>query len=304
MMKKLISQRDAYGQALLDLAKEDERIIGLSPDLAGSTRIEKLASLGEGRFFNLGVSEQNAVGLAAGLAMEGFIPFLSSFAVFITGRVFDQIRVSIVQNQANVKLIGSHLGFSNPGDGASAQSIADIALMRSLPGMTILSPADANQTKAAVRAAAKHEGPVYLRISRIPTPTITNDDLEIGQSQIIHSGKKITLVATGPIMAQTLDWLDELDVELINCSTIKPLDEATIIASAQKTGRVVTLEEHSIIGGLGSAVTEALSAYQIPVKRLGIKDVFGQSARSVEQLYQHYGLDKETIKKQVIELEQ
>lgn len=298
------SQRDAYGEALLELAQKDERVLALSPDLASSTRIEKLASkLEEGRFFNLGVAEQNAIGVAAGLAMEGFIPFLSSFAVFIPGRAFDQIRVSVCQNEANVKLVGSHLGFSNAGDGATAQSITDLALMRSLPGMVVLSPADANQVRSAVFAAAAYRGPVYIRISRAKTALVTmqEENLVIGRAKILNSGKKLTLVATGPIISRLLDWVAELDIELVNCSTIKPLDEETIINSAKKTGRVVTVEEHSIIGGLGSAVTEVLSCRcPVPVRRIGIPDCFGESAHNSEDLYKKYGLTKEAIKQEVI----
>jgi transketolase len=301
-MVSLKSQRDAYGEALLELAEKDRRVLALSPDLASSTRIEKLASkLAEGRFFNLGVAEQNAVGIAAGLALEGFIPFLSSFAVFIPGRAFDQIRVSICQNKANVKLIGSHLGFSNAGDGASAQSIEDLALMRALPEMVVLSPADANQTRAAVFAAADYQGPVYIRISRDKTaPVGQEENFVIGKAKILHPGKKATLIATGPIISRLLGWTAKLDIELINCATIKPLDEKTIISSAKKTGRVVTVEEHSIIGGLGSAVAEALStACPVPMKRVGIPDCFGESARGPEDLYQKYGLTRDNLEKEV-----
>ncbi|MDD3679760.1 MAG: transketolase C-terminal domain-containing protein, partial [Candidatus Shapirobacteria bacterium] len=288
---------------LLELAQKDERVIALSPDLASSTKIERLSSkLEEGRFFNLGVAEQNAVGVAAGLAMEGFVPFLSSFAVFIPGRAFDQIRVSVCQNKANVKLIGSHLGFSNAGDGATAQAIADLALMRSLPEMVVLSPADAGQVRLAVFAAASYQGPVYIRISRDKTASVTkNDNFVIGQAEILNSGSSLTIIATGPIISRLLDWVEEVDAELINCATIKPLEEKTIIASAKKTNRVVTVEEHSIIGGLGSAVAETLSAHcPVPVKRIGVPDCFGESARTPEDLYQKYRLTKESIKQEVV----
>ncbi|MDD3532084.1 MAG: transketolase C-terminal domain-containing protein [Candidatus Shapirobacteria bacterium] len=303
-MVKLKSQRDAYGEALLALAQKDERVLVLSPDLGSSTRVEKLASkLGEDRFFNLGVAEQNAVSIAAGLALEGFVPFLSSFAVFIPGRAFDQIRVSVCQNRANVKLVGSHLGFSNAGDGASAQSIEDLALMRVLPEMVVLSPADADQARSAVFAAAKHQGPVYIRISRDKTaPVDQGEDFVIGRAEVLRLGKKATIIATGPIISRLLNWVTDLDVELINCATIKPLDEKTIISSAKKTGRVITIEEHSIIGGLGSAVAEALSTvYPVPVKRIGIPDCFGQSARKPEDLYQKYGLTKNKLKKEIMQ---
>jgi len=246
----------------------------------------------------LGVAEQNAVGVAAGLALEGFIPFLSSFAVFIPGRCFDQVRVSVCQNRANVKLVGSHLGFSNSGDGASAQSVADVALMRALPEMVVLSPADANEVRGAVIAMAAYQGPVYMRMSRSKTPLLTrkNKRFKIGQAKIVRRGKKLTIVGTGPILAKALTAADELNAEVINCSTIKPLDTVTIISSAKKTGRVLVLEEHSVLGGLGAAVAEFLGQeYPIPLKIMGIPDVFGESARDPEALYQKYGLTEEKI---------
>ncbi len=298
----LKSQREVYGEALLELAQKDKRVLALSPDLALSTGIAKIASqLEKGRFFNLGVAEQNAVGVAAGLAMEGFIPFLSSFAVFIPGRSFDQIRVSVCQNKANVKLVGSHLGFSNAGDGATAQSVEDLALTRVLPEMIVLSPSDANETRMAVFAAAKHQGPVYLRISRDKTATVvSDDDFIIGQAKVLIPGQSVTVIGTGPILSQLLDFAKDLGIELINCATIKPLDEETIVASAKKTGRVVTVEEHSIIGGLGSAVAETLSAYYpVPIMRIGFPDCFGESARQPEELYHKYNLTKEGIKQKI-----
>ena len=301
MSKVLISQRDAYGEALLALSKKEERVVVLTADLASSTRIEKVARQFPERFFNLGVAEQNAVGVAAGLALEGFIPFLSSFAVFIPGRCFDQIRVSVCQNKANVKLVGSHLGFSNSGDGASAQSIADIALMRAMPEMVVLSPADANEVKSAVVAMAAYQGPVYMRISRSKTLLLTKKDREfkIGQATAMRRGRKLTIVGTGPILAKALAIANRLDAEVINCATIKPLDGETIIKSVKKTGRVLTLEEHSVLGGLGAAVAEFLSQEcPVPIKIMGIPDVFGESARDPEELYQKYGLAEKEIKEE------
>jgi len=298
MSKVLVSQRDAYGEALLELGKQDERILVLTADLSSSTRIDKFARKFPERFFNLGVAEQNAVGVAAGLSLEGFIPFLSSFAVFIPGRCFDQIRVSICQNNANVKLVGSHLGFSNSGDGASAQSIADIALMRVLPGMVVLSPVDANEVRNAVTAMAAHQGPVYMRMSRSKAPLLTRKGkkFKIGQAEIICRGKKLSIVGTGPILAKALAVANKLNAEVINCSTIKPLDTTTIVSSVKKTGKVLVLEEHSIFGGLGAAVAEFLSQeYPIPLKIMGIPDVFGESARDPKELYQKYGLTEEKI---------
>lgn len=297
----LKSQRDAYGEALLELARKNEQVLALTADLASSTRIEKLARLFPERFFNVGVAEQNAVAIAAGLALEGFIPFLSSFAVFLPGRCFDQIRVSVCQNKANVKLIGSHLGFSNSADGASAQSVADIALMRVLPEMTVLSPVDANEVEGAVLAMASYEGPVYLRLSKSKTPVLTEKgkEFKIGQATVLRPGEKLTIVGTGPILAKALAVADALEAEVINCATIKPLDRKTILCSVKKTGRALTLEEHSVFGGLGAAVAELLGQeYPVPVKLMGIPDVFGESARSPEELYQKYGLTEEGIREE------
>ena len=301
MSRVSISQRDAYGEALLALGERDEKVLVLTADLSSSTRIDKFARKFPERFFNLGVAEQNAVGAAAGLALEGFIPFLSSFAVFIPGRCFDQIRVSICQNKANVKLVGSHLGFSNSGDGASAQSIADIALMRVLPEMVVLSPADANEVRGAVAAMAAYQGPVYMRMSRSKTRLLTRKGkkFRIGQARIMRRGKKLTIVGTGPILAKALAVANKLNAEVINCSTIKPLDTTTIVESVKKTGRALVLEEHSIFGGLGAAVAESLSQeYPVPLKIIGIPDVFGESARDPEELYQKYGLTEEKIEEE------
>jgi len=301
----LYSQRDAYGEALLELGRQDERVLALTADLSSSTRVGKFVRKFPERFFNLGVAEQNAVGVAAGLALEGFIPFLSSFAVFIPGRCFDQIRVSVCQNRANVKLVGSHLGFSNSGDGASAQSVADVALMRVLPEMVVLSPADANEVRGAVMAMAAHQGPVYMRMSRSKTPLLTRKGkkFRIGQAKIMRRGKKLTIVGTGPILAKALAAADKLNAEVINCSTIKPLDTVTIISSAKKTGRALVLEEHSVFGGLGGAVAEFLGQeYPVSLKIMGIPDVFGESARDPEALYQKYGLTEEKIVEEGIRL--
>lgn len=297
----LSSQRDAYGEALLEVAQKNERVLALTADLASSTRIEKFARFFPERFFNVGVAEQNAVAVAAGLALEGFIPFLSSFAVFLPGRCFDQIRVAVCQNKANVKLIGSHLGFSNSGDGASAQSVADIALMRSLPGMVVLSPADANEAREAVLAMASYEGPVYLRLSRSKTPLLTQrgKEFKIGQATILCPGEKLTILGTGPILAKAMAVADVLGAEVINCATVKPLDKETIITSVKKTGRVLVLEEHSFLGGLGAAAAELLSQEcPVPMKLMGIPDVFGESARSPEELYQKHGLTEERIREE------
>jgi len=266
--------------------------------LGPSVRLDGFAREFPDRFFNVGVAEANMIGLAAGMALEGFIPFCASFAVFLPGRCFDQIRVSLCQNKANVKLVGSHCGFTNPGDGASAQSVEDIALMRVLPEMTVICPADAIETKKAVLAMAHQNGPAYLRISRTETQVVTSksDPFKIGEARVIKQGKKITLIACGTMVGIALQAAEKIDGEVINLSTIKPLDKATILKSIRKTGRVITIEEHSIYGGMGSAVTEMVSQqYPVPVKIMGIPDVFGESAREYQQLLDKYGLTVENI---------
>jgi len=290
--------RDAFGEALLELGEKNPDIIVLTADLGPSIRLNNFAEKFSDRFINVGVAEANMIGIAAGLALEGMIPFCASFAVFLPGRCFDQIRVSVCQNNANVKLVGSHCGLSNHGDGASAQSVEDIALARVLPGMTVVCPADAFQTKKAVFEMAKKQGPMYLRLSRAETPIITKeeDDFEIGKAQIIREGRGATIVACGSLLSEALLAAEELDAEVINLHTIKPLDKETILKSVQKTRRVVTLEEHSVYGGMGSAVAELIAQeYPAPVKILGLQDSFGESARSYDELLDKHGLNAENI---------
>lgn len=292
------SMRDAFGEAMLELGRVNPKVLALTADLGSSTRLTEFAESFPDRYFNVGVAEANMIGVAAGLALEGFIPFCASFAVFLPGRCFDHIRVSVCQNKANVKLIGSHYGFTNPGDGATAQSIEDIALMRTLPGMVILCPADAIQTKKAVLAMAEKEGPVYLRISRAESPVVTkeSDIFEIGKAQILKSGKKVTIIACGSLVQSALSAAEKIGGEVINLHTIKPFDKETILKSVKKTGRVITIEEHSIYGGMGSAVAEFLSEYYpVPIKIIGIPDVFGESAREYQQLLDKHGLTSENI---------
>jgi transketolase len=298
----LISMRDAFGEAMLELGKANPQVMVLTADLTPSVRLNAFAEAYPDRFLNVGVAEANLIGISAGLALEGYIPFAASFGVFVPGRCFDQIRVSVCQNKANVKLVGSHLGFSNHGDGATAQAIEDIALTRVLPGMTVICPADAKETKRAVSALVKKEGPVYLRISRASTPVFTKekDGFEIGQAQVLRRGRKVTIIACGSLVHAALEAAEEVGGEVINLHTIKPLDKETIYKSVKKTGRVITVEEHSVHGGMGSAVVEFLAQkYPVPVKILGIPDVFGESARERQQLLDKYGLNKENIIKAV-----
>jgi transketolase len=295
------SMRDAFGEAILKLAEKNDRVFGLTADLGSSVRLNALGEKFRERYLNVGVAEANMIGVAAGLALEGFIPFAASFAVFLPGRCFDQIRVSVCQNKANVKLVGSHAGLSNPGDGATAQSVCDLALMRSLPEMKIICPADANQTEKAVAAAAEIEGPVYLRLSRAETPVFTSEKahFSFGEAEVLREGKKITLISCGSLVYNCLEVGDELDAEVINLHTIKPLDRETILNSARKTGRVLTIEEHSVLGGLGSAVAELLAQENpVPMKIMGIADSFGESARSYQELLQKFNLTSDDIVRQ------
>ena len=292
------SMRDAFGEAMLELGRINPKVLTLTADLEPSVRLNGFKEAFPDRYFNVGVAEANMIGVAAGLALEGFIPFCASFAVFVPGRCFDQIRVAVCQNKANVKLVGSHAGLSNPGDGATAQSIEDLALMRVLPEMSVVCPADARETKKAVLAIAKSSGPVYLRLSRAETEIVTKeeDHFEIGKATVLRKGRKVTIIACGTMVEAALRAGEEVDGEVINLSTIKPLDKETIFQSVKKTGKVITVEEHSIYGGMGSAVAEFLSQeYPAPIKIMGIADVFGQSARSYEDLLEKYGLTAENI---------
>ncbi len=290
--------RDSFGEAIVELGKVNPKVLALTADLEPSVRLTHFKEAFPERFINVGVAEANMIGVAAGLALEGFIPFCTSFAVFLPGRCFDQIRVSVCQNKANVKLVGSHCGLSNPGDGATAQSIEDIALMRVLPEMTVLCPADGVETKKAVMAMAEKEGPVYLRISRAETEIVTNENepFEIGKANVLRDGKKVTIVACGTMVPVAMQAAERIDGEVINLSTIKPLDKETILKSVKKTKQVITIEEHSIYGGMGSAVAEFLAQeYPVPTKIIGIRDCFGQSAREYGQLLDKYELTVENI---------
>lgn len=287
---------------MVELGRINPKIISLTADLGSSVRLTEFANEFPQRYLNVGVAEANMIGVAAGLALEGFIPFCTSFAVFVPGRCFDHIRVSVCQNKANVKLVGSHCGFSNSGDGATAQSVEDLALMLSLPEMMIICPADANQTKKAVKTMAEKEGPVYLRISRAETPVITrqSDNFEIGKAQVLKEGNEVTLIACGSLVGEALKAAEKIGGEVINLHTIKPLDQEAILKSAKKTGRVITIEEHSVFGGMGSSVAKFLGQeHPVPVKVMGIPDVFGESARDYQELLDKYGLNAENIVKEV-----
>jgi len=304
-MKNFKQQRDYFGEALLEIGQANSKVLALTADLESSLKLTAFKEKFPERFLNVGVAEQNLIGVATGLSLEGFIPFCASFAVFLPGRCFDQIRVSVCQNRANVKLIGGHLGFSNFGDGASAQAVEDIALMRSLPEMVVLCPYDGQETKELVKVAVEYNGPVYLRISKSEVPNSDTghpSPFKVGGSRILKEGKDLTILSHGPIFGEVLKAisykLSAFDVEVIDAYSIKPLDKETILKSAAKTGKVLVVEEHSIYGGLGSAVAELLSQeYPLPVKILGIPDVFGESAGSREELLEKNGLNANNIRK-------
>lgn len=295
--------RDGFGQGMMDIGS-DPSIYALSADLTESLRLTDFKNTYPERFIDIGVAEQNMIGVAAGLALTGKIPFAASFACFSPGRTFDQIRVSVCYQQANVKIIGGHAGISVGEDGATHQMLEDIAMMRALPHMTVLVPASAKQARAMVKAAAKHQGPVYLRLSRIGTNIEGLDIFTIGKSEIIRAGKHLTVVACGIMVEQALLAAEELqkdgiELEIINSASIKPFDQTTLLASVQKTRLVVTIEEHQIYGGLGSTVAETLiQHFPIPQYMMGMKDCFGQSG-TVPELLHYYELDAQSIAQQI-----
>lgn len=306
-MQNLKSCRDSFGEALLELGESNPDIVVLTADLADSTRVMEFGNKFPDRFFNIGVAEQNLAGIAAGFAAESFIPVITSYAVFNPGRNWEQIRDTICYSNLHVIIIGAHAGLSAGIYGATHTGLEDMALTRVLPNMTVISPADANQTYAALIAAIEHFGPIYIRFSRQKTPIIYSDEIkfEIGSADILKEGTDITLIATGPMVALTLEsikLLSNINCEVINVSTIKPLDAKTIIKSAKKTGRIITIEDHQIAGGLGSAVAEILSEHHpVPIKRLGMPDSFSESGNPAD-LYQKFNLTKENLAKEALKM--
>lgn len=298
-----IATREAYGKTLVELV-ENKDIVVLDADLAGATKTAMFKKACPERFFDMGIAEGDMMGTAAGLAVSGKIPFASTFAIFAAGRGFEQIRNSICYPNINVKIAATHAGVTVGEDGGSHQAIEDISLMRSLPNMVVLNPADAVEARQMVLAAAEYVGPMYLRFGRAATPVIHDDSykFELGKGEVVKEGKDVSIIATGIMVAKALEAAETLksegiDAEVINISTIKPLDNELVLASAKKTGKVVTAEEHSIIGGLGSAVCELLAEeYPVKVTRIGVKDCFGQSG-SPAALLEHYGLTAADIVK-------
>lgn len=294
---QLLSTRDGFGQVVLELGKKNKELVVVSADLAESTRVHHFAKKYPERFIEVGVAEQNMLGVAAGLALEGKIPLATSFGVFSPGRNWDQLRVSICYSKANVKIISSHSGLSVGADGASHQALEDIAITRCLPNLVVLAPADFNETKAAVRAAIQHHGPVYIRLTRQDSPIFTkdNDKFTIGRARILITGQDITIIGIGPLLHEAILAAHQLaklgiKAEVINSASIKPLDQKTILSSIKKTGRVITLEDHQTIGGLGSAVAELLAQnLPRPLKIMGVNDQFGQSGQT-QELWDKYQL--------------
>lgn len=298
-----IATREAYGKTLVELV-ENKDIVVLDADLAGATKTAMFKKACPERFFDMGIAEGDMMGTAAGLAVSGKIPFASTFAIFAAGRGFEQIRNSICYPNINVKIAATHAGVTVGEDGGSHQAIEDISLMRSLPNMVVLNPADAVEARQMVLAAAEYVGPMYLRFGRAANPVIHDESykFELGKGEVVKEGKDVSIIATGIMVAKALEAAetlkaDGIDAEVINISTIKPLDNELVLASAKKTGKVVTAEEHSIIGGLGSAVCELLAEeHPVKVTRIGVKDVFGQSG-SPAALLEHYGLTAADIVK-------
>ncbi|MDO5573885.1 MAG: transketolase family protein [bacterium] len=304
---KKIATRVSYGNALVELGNEHDNLVVLTADLAAATKTDIFKKAHPDQFINCGIAEANMTCIAAGLAATGKVPFASSFAMFSAGRAFEQVRNSIGYPHLNVKIGATHAGISVGEDGASHQCNEDIALMRTIPGMVIINPADDVEARAAVRAAYEYVGPVYLRFGRAGVPVFNDEatyEFKMGKGVVLKEGKDVTIVATGLTVPESMEAAkmlaaDGIDAEVINIHTIKPLDDDLIIASAKKTGKVVTAEEHSIIGGLGSAVCDVLSEkLPTPVYKIGMRDVYGESGTASELIHK-YLLDAEGIYKQV-----
>ena len=297
-----IPPRDGYGKALLRLCAEDSRVVVLDADVAKSTRTVWVREQYPDAFIDMGVSEQDMIGMAAGLAMTGLIPFASTYSAFLTGRGYDQIRAAVCHDNLNVKLAGAHAGFSAGADGSVHQSLEDIAIMRALPHMAVLVPCDALQTEKAVYAMKAHIGPCYIRFGREPLPVVTDADTEFvfGKARLIRDGGDVTILVNGAMVWEGMKAADTLQKQgihalLADVHTVKPLDEDFVLAAARTTGAVVTAEEHQQAGGLGSAVAELLGEhYPVPVRRVGVPDCFGESG-APEELMPKYGLSAEDI---------
>lgn len=309
--KKLESDtiRKGFGEGLKKLAETNNKVVGLCADLTGSTNMNFFADAFPDRFFQVGVAEQNLVTVGSGLAAVGFIPFVSSYAAFSPGRNWEQIRTTICLNNQPVKIVGAHAGLSVGPDGATHQILEDIVLMRSLPNMVVIVPCDKNEAYKATIAMGADKRPNYIRLAREAVPIITTDEtpFEIGRAYVFDEGRDLTIVATGTMTCLALKaavnlYKDGIDVEVIHCPTIKPLDSETILKSVKKTGAVITCEEAQVIGGLGGAIAELLGeSLPVPLRRIGVEDCFGESG-TPEELFEHFGLTEKHIEKAAHEL--
>ncbi len=306
---KKIATRESYGNALAELGKEHEDVVVLDADLAAATKTGIFKKAFPERHIDCGIAESNMMGVAAGLAAAGKVPFASSFAMFAAGRAFEQVRNSIGYPHLNVKIGATHAGISVGEDGATHQCNEDIALMRTIPGMVVINPSDDVEARAAVKAAYEHQGPVYMRFGRLAVPVINDREdykFEIGKGVVLREGKDLTIFASGLPVGNCLEAAemlaaDGIEAKVVNIHTIKPLDEELVVAAAKETGKVVTVEEHSVIGGLGSAICDVLcEKAPMTVKKIGIQDTFGESGPAVE-LLKKYGLDAEGIYKSIKE---
>lgn len=307
---KRASTRDGFGEGLVLAGKRNKNIVALSADLTESTRCLPFKEKFPERFIQLGVSEQSMASIAAGLALGGKIPFATSYAVFSPGRNWEQIRTCVALQNSNVKIVGSHAGLNVGADGASHQMLEDITLMRVLPNMTVLVPCDALEAKKATLAAAKIVGPIYLRLTRETSPIFTKPltPFKVGRAETFHKGNDATIIAAGPILfealkaAVNLKQKNKINVRVINCHTVKPLDTKALLAAAKQTGAIVTVEEHMVAGGLGSAVAGLLAANRpVPIEFIGVKDSFGESGRP-EELMEKYGLKAKNISAAVLKV--
>ena len=308
-MADKVATREAYGKALQSLGAENKNVVVLDADLSKSTKTADFAKDYPERFFNMGIAEANLLGTAAGLAAAGKIPFASTFAIFAVGRAFEQIRNSIAYPKLNVKIAATHSGITVGEDGGSHQAIEDVAIMRAVPNMVVLVPADGEETRQVVLASAQYNGPVYIRMGRLGVPLLFGEEyrFEIGKANVLKEGADVAIMANGVMVSMALEAAGELadkgvSVSVVNVASVKPLDEETILRIAKMTGAVVTAEEHNIIGGLGSAIAEVLGEQQpTPMVRVGLKDTFGESGRPPE-LLEKYGLTKVDLVKAVQEV--
>jgi len=301
--------RSGFGDGLTELGRTNPNVVALCADLAGSLKMDQFIKENPERYFQVGIAEANMIGIAAGLTIGGKIPFTGTFANFSTGRVYDQIRQSVAYSDKNVKICASHAGLTLGEDGATHQILEDIGLMKMLPGMTVICPADYTQTKQATLAIAEHHGPVYLRFGRPKWPVFIPENLpfEIGKAQVLREGNDISVFATGHMVWLALEAAEELEaagvsVEVINIHTIKPLDEEAILKSVKKTGKAISCEEHNVIGGLGESIASVLSKkHPVQLDMVGVNDTFGESG-TPEQLLEKYGLSKTEIKNRVLSM--